>query len=86
MMEERIAIAKELDAKGLNCPMPLVRARQALGELKVGDILKVISTDKGSILDFKGWAQAATNIELMGQEEAEEDGKPVFIHFVRKIA
>jgi tRNA 2-thiouridine synthesizing protein A len=85
-MEQQIAIAKEIDARGLNCPMPLVRARQALGELNVGDVLKVVSTDKGSILDFKGWAQTASNIELVGQEESDVGGKAVFIHFVRKSA
>ena len=49
----------ELDARGLNCPMPLVKARQAIGGLQTGQVLKVIATDRGSVKDFQGWANVA---------------------------
>ena len=45
-----------LDTKGLNCPMPLVKARKRIGEIAPGQILRILSTDRGSIKDFQRWA------------------------------
>ena len=56
-----------LDAPGLNCPMPLVNARK-IRKLELGDVLKVVTTDRGSVADFQGWAKVAKNVELIGQE------------------
>ena len=72
---------KVVDAKGLACPMPLVKARQAINELEPGEILKVISTDRGSVKDFQGWAKMAKNLELVAQE-TEND---LYIHYINKI-
>jgi len=75
-----------LDARGLKCPMPVVKARRKVGELESGQVLRVISNDRGSIKDFQGWAKFAKNVALLAQEtEAEDDGE-IYLHFVRKIS
>ena len=45
-------ITKEVDARGLNCPLPILKAKKALSELTSGDLLRVLSTDPGSVRDF----------------------------------
>ena len=63
-----------LEAPGLNCPMPLVNARKEIRklelelELELGDVLRVVTTDRGSVAEFQGWAKVAKNVELIGQE------------------
>jgi tRNA 2-thiouridine synthesizing protein A len=74
----------ELDARGLSCPMPLVKARQAIGTLRAGQILKVTATDRGSVKDFQGWANVAKNIELIGQETVVDGGSSAYVHYIRK--
>ncbi len=74
-----------LDVQGLNCPMPLLKARQAIMKMEVGQVLKVLSTDRGSIKDFQGWAQSARNVELVGQgEESDPNGKKLYVHYVKR--
>jgi TusA-related sulfurtransferase len=74
-----------LDVQGLSCPMPLLKARQALLKMEVGQVLQVISTDRGSIKDFQGWAKTARNVELLAQEEETlPDGKHVHYHYVKR--
>lgn len=75
---------KLFDARGLNCPMPLVNARKEAGSLEPGQVLKVMATDRGSIADFQGWAKIARNMELVGQEEETVDGTTVYVHYVRR--
>jgi TusA-related sulfurtransferase len=75
-----------LDARGLNCPMPVVKARKKIGELGDGQVLRVLSTDRGSIKDFQGWAKIAKNVELLAQETESEDDQELFIHFVQKTS
>jgi tRNA 2-thiouridine synthesizing protein A len=77
---------KLLDARGLNCPMPLVNARKEMGKLETGQVLKVMATDKGSVADFQGWAKVAKNMELVGQETETIDGADVYVHFIRRTA
>lgn len=77
-------VAEVLDARGLMCPMPLVNARKAILNLEVGQVLKIEATDKGSIKDFQGWANIARNVQLLEQAEEEEDGKTLYIHYVRR--
>ncbi len=70
------AIAKTLDASGLACPMPLVKTRQAIDEIDSGEVLEVISTDRGSCSDIPAWT------ESMGhtlEEQREDDGKFIFL-------
>ena len=64
-----------LDASGLLCPMPVVKAGKVIRDLEEGQILKIIATDRGAIADFPAWADDTGN-ELL--EWLEEDGKLVF--------
>lgn len=77
---------KLLDARGLNCPMPLVNARKEIGKLEPGQVLKIVATDRGSVADFQGWAKVAKNVELLGQESESMDGANVYVHFVKRTA
>ncbi len=72
-------VTKELDASGLNCPMPILRAKKALKELGPGDVLKIIATDPGSVKDFEAFAKQTGN-ELL---ESTEDGDS-FVYLLRK--
>ncbi|BCB28391.1 MAG: sulfurtransferase TusA family protein [Sulfuricella sp.] len=60
---------KELDARGLNCPLPILRAKKALAEIGSGQVLKILSTDPGSVKDFQAFAKQTGN-ELMSSTEA----------------
>lgn len=69
-------IATTLDASGLACPMPVVKTRQAIDTIDSGQVLEVISTDRGSLTDIPAWT------ESMGhalKEQREDDGKFVFL-------
>ena len=67
---------RELDASGLNCPLPILRARKALSDMERGQVLKVISTDQGSVKDFEAFSKQTNNPLLSAGEEA---GKFVFL-------
>jgi len=69
---------QELDASGLNCPLPILRAKKTLNGMEAGEILHVIATDPGSVKDFDAFAKQTGN-ELM--ESKEEGGK---FHFLIK--
>lgn len=75
-----------LDARGLACPMPILKARQAMGTMATGQVLKVIATDRGSVKDFQGWAAASKQIALVGQATEQEGGKEIYVHFLEKKA
>lgn len=77
---------KILDTCGLVCPMPLIKARQEIGTLQIGQILKVLSTDRGSVKDFQGWAKTAKNMELLKQETENKEGKEIYVHYIKKTA
>jgi TusA-related sulfurtransferase len=72
-------IAKELDTRGLNCPLPILKAKKALADMASGELLKVVSTDPGSERDFQAFARQTGN-ELVQQAAA--DG--AFIHILRR--
>jgi len=74
------------DARGLNCPMPLVNARKEIGKLDPGQVLKAVATDRGSVADFQGWAKIAKNVELVGQETESIGGVNVYVHYVKRMA
>ena len=67
---------RELDASGLNCPLPILRARKALGDMERGQTLRVISTDQGSVKDFEAFSKQTNNPLLSSSEEG---GKFVFL-------
>lgn len=81
-----IGFDQELDARGLACPMPIVKARQSLNGVGEGQVLRVLSTDKGSVKDFQGWAKTAKSVELVHQETTEMDGKDVYVHYIKRTA
>ena len=70
---------KEVDARGMHCPLPILRAKKALSDMESGQILKVIATDAGSMRDFKAFASQTGN-ELLAQETAGKE----FIHFLKR--
>ncbi len=67
---------KVLDAKGLNCPLPILKAKQALKEVPAGGTLEILSTDPGSVADFQAFSLITGN-ELL--EHSEEDGVYTFL-------
>ncbi|MDA1192013.1 MAG: sulfurtransferase TusA family protein [Candidatus Poribacteria bacterium] len=76
-----------IDASGLQCPMPLVRASQAARKVDIGAIIQVISTDRGSVPDFQAWVKRDKKVELLSQNEQPGDGgRTVYVHFVKRIA
>jgi len=70
---------KELDARGLNCPLPILRAKKVLGEIGSGQTLKIIATDPGSVKDFQAFAKQTGNDLL---ESSEASGEYTF--FIKK--
>ena len=70
---------KELDASGLNCPMPILRAKKALKDLATGEILRIVATDPGSVKDFEAFAKQTGN-ELL---ESTTEGSS-FIYRLKK--
>ncbi|OYQ39744.1 hypothetical protein CHU94_10335 [Rhodoferax sp. TH121] len=70
---------KEVDTRGLNCPLPILKAKKALAELVSGQTLKVVATDPGSIRDFQAFAKQTGN-ELLEQETVGAE----YIHVLRR--
>jgi tRNA 2-thiouridine synthesizing protein A len=63
-------IAKNLDLKGLSCPLPIVKTAQAMKELASGDLVEALATDPGSVADFNAWCKSTGN-ELIEQTDAD---------------
>ena len=63
---------KELDARGLNCPLPILRAKKALNDMQSGQVLKITATDPGSIKDFQAFSKQTGN-ELLSHAEAQKE-------------
>ena len=72
-------IDKELDARGLNCPLPILKAKKALADMTSGELLRVVSTDAGSLRDFEAFARQTGN-DLMDQQTVGSD----FIHVLKR--
>ena len=72
-------IDKELDARGLNCPLPILKAKKALAEMQSGQVLKVLATDSGSVRDFQAFAKQTGN-ELLEQQTVGNE----FVHVMRR--
>ena len=69
----------EIDTRGLNCPLPILKAKKALASMESGQVLKVVSTDPGSLRDFQAFAKQTGN-ELVGQQTEGDE----FIHLLRR--
>ncbi len=63
---------QELDARGLNCPLPILRAKKALNDLGDGQVLRIMATDPGSVKDFEAFAQQTGNTLLESTEDSGE--------------
>lgn len=63
---------KELDARGLNCPLPILRAKKALNEMQSGQVLKIVATDPGAVKDFQAFCKQTGN-ELLSHSEASKE-------------
>ncbi len=74
------AFDQELDASGLNCPLPILRAKKTLNSMASGQVLHIIATDPGSVKDFDAFAKQTGNVLM---ESREEGGK---FHFLIKKA
>lgn len=72
-------VEKEIDTRGLNCPLPILKAKKALAELQSGEVLRVLSTDPGSLRDFQAFAKQTGN-ELLEQSTAGDE----YIHLLRR--
>ena len=70
---------KEVDTRGLNCPLPILKAKKALADMRSGDVLRVVATDPGSMRDFQAFARQTGN-ELVEQSSENDE----FIHLLRR--
>ena len=71
---------RELDAKGLNCPLPILRTKKALSEMSTGQVLRVLATDRGAVKDFQAFAKQTGN-QLLANSD---DGQVFEFFFQRK--
>ena len=69
---------KEVDARGLNCPLPILRAKKALAEMRAGQTLRVLATDPGSVKDFQAFARQTGN-DLLRQGETADQAFEFFL-------
>ena len=72
-------IDKEIDTRGLNCPLPILKAKKALTDMQSGQLLKVVATDSGSVRDFQAFAKQTGN-ELVQQQTVGSE----YIHVLRR--
>lgn len=70
---------RELDVKGLNCPLPILRTKKTLAEMTTGQVLKVVATDPGSVKDFQAFSRQTGN-ELLSHEEKDK----VFEYLIKR--
>ena len=70
---------KELDARGLNCPLPILRTKKSLNDMVSGQVLRVLATDPGSVKDFQAFSKQTGN-ELLSSDAASNE----FIFFMKK--
>ena len=72
-------VHKELDTRGLNCPLPILKAKKALADMQSGQLLRVLATDPGSVRDFQAFARQTGN-ELVDQSSDDKE----FVHYLRR--
>ena len=72
-------IDKEIDARGLNCPLPLMKAKKAMAEMQSGQVLRLVATDSGSMRDFQTFAKQSGN-EMLEQTNVGKE----YIHVMRR--
>ena len=72
-------VHKELDTRGLNCPLPILKTKKALADMGAGELLRVVSTDPGSMRDFQAFARQTGN-ELVEQSQTADE----FVHVLKR--
>ncbi len=75
---------KDVDARGLTCPLPILRAKKALTDMASGDVLRVVATDPGSVRDFNAFARQTGNVLVAHEENAEAAVKEFTFYLRRK--
>jgi tRNA 2-thiouridine synthesizing protein A len=75
-MDETLQVDREVDARGLNCPLPVLRTKKALNDMSGGQVLRILATDPGSVRDFEAFCRQTGNALL---QQSERDGVFVFI-------
>ena len=78
-MDANMEVQREIDTRGLNCPLPILKAKKALAEMQSGELLRVVATDPSSTRDFQAFARQTGN-ELVAQETRADE----FIHVLRR--
>jgi tRNA 2-thiouridine synthesizing protein A len=78
-MDQTLPVDREIDARGLNCPLPILRTKKALNDMTSGQVLRVLATDPGSVRDFEAFAKQTGNQLL---QHSERDG--VFSFLVKR--
>lgn len=68
-MSDTIKVDKQLDLKGLPCPMPVVKVSKAIKEVQVGQVIEALTTDPGALTDFPAWARTSGNEILKTEQE-----------------
>jgi tRNA 2-thiouridine synthesizing protein A len=76
---ETMEFQKDLDARGLNCPLPILKAKKALAEMETGEVLRIVATDSGSVRDFQAFAKQTGNALL-----AHSHSNGEYIFFMRR--
>jgi tRNA 2-thiouridine synthesizing protein A len=83
MIERRFM--KKLDVRGAKCPIPIVKAKKEIDQMQPGETLEVLSTDPGSMPDFRGWVQTSKTAILKEQRsEKDPGGQEVFVHVLER--
>ena len=82
-MMSAMDIHKELDTRGLTCPLPILKAKKALADMHSGEVLKVLATDPGSVRDFQAFARQTGN-DLVEQQANEANGQAEYVHLLRR--
>lgn len=78
-MDAKLDIHREIDTRGLNCPLPILKAKKALADMQSGELLRVVATDPGSMRDFQAFSRQTGN-ELVQQQTVGAE----FVHVLRR--
>ena len=78
---------RQLDVRGMKCPVPIVRAKKEIDAMAAGDVLEVLATDPGSVSDFQGWAKTS-KVAVLKEQRTEKDqtGREIFVHVLERRA
>jgi tRNA 2-thiouridine synthesizing protein A len=79
-MTDAVTVTRELDCRGMSCPLPIIKTRREMDSLAPGDVLKMVATDPGSVNDMAAWARK-TGHEMVGTEESGGE----FAFYIRKV-